>query len=143
MSENDRIENFIPVVRTGVFVQVELVCELGVEHLEFDIVSDDQADFPRGYLGESTPLAQTILGQPVGKTLPYAQGDVISVKILAVRESSSLPQEDISARRQETIRKAVEQSDQTNAMIFASSFSGKWGDYDPQGIEGWKKGSDE
>jgi len=23
-------------------------------------------------------------------------------------------------------------------MIFASSFSGKWGDYDPQGIEKWE-----
>jgi hypothetical protein len=26
----------------------------------------------------------------------------------------------------------------TNATIFAPSFSGKWGDYDPQGIEKWE-----
>jgi hypothetical protein len=35
------------------------------------------------------------------------------------------------------MRQAVEQADRTNAMNFASSFSGKWGDYDPQGIEKW------
>jgi hypothetical protein len=27
----------------------------------------------------------------------------------------------------------------TNAEIFASSFSGKWGDYDPQGMAGWSE----
>ena len=27
----------------------------------------------------------------------------------------------------------------TNAQMFASSFSGKWGDYDPDGMDGWKE----
>jgi hypothetical protein len=143
MSEIEQSENSEIVVKTRTFVQVELVFETGLERLEFDIVPDGMADFPRGYLGESTPLAQAILGQPVGKTLPYHQGDALSVKVLNVRNSSNLPDENPSARRQETIRKAVEQSDRTSAMIFASSFSGKWGDYDPKGIEGWEKDSEE
>jgi hypothetical protein len=29
--------------------------------------------------------------------------------------------------------------DQTNAINFASSFSGKWGDYDPAGVEKWEE----
>jgi len=27
-------------------------------------------------------------------------------------------------------------------MIFASSYNGKWGDYDPEGIESWDKKED-
>ncbi len=141
MSEVGQSEKSSSTVKLYTFVQVELVCETGVERLEFDIVPDDQADFPRGFLGENTPLAQAILSQPAGKEVPYRQGDALAVKILSVRDSTSLPGEDIAARRQETVRRAVEQSDRTNAMIFASSFSGKWGDYDPQGIAGWEKES--
>jgi hypothetical protein len=42
---------------------------------------------------------------------------------------------DLTARRQETHRKAVRHSDQTNLIIFASSVNNKWGDYDPGVIQ--------
>ena len=111
-----------------------LITEGGeVEQLEFDLVPDRSADFARGFLGESTPLAQAILGQPVGSTVLYQNADIRAVRILAVTPGKAVP-EDAEARRQETLRKAVRQSDATNAILFASSFSGKWGDYDPTGL---------
>jgi hypothetical protein len=119
----------------GMHVTLELITEDGeTEQLEFDLVADRSADFARGFLGESTPLAQAILGQPVGRSLLYQNADIRAVRILSVTPSQAAP-EDAEARRQETLRKAVHQSDTTNAILFASSFSGKWGDYDPTGLD--------
>ncbi len=142
MAETEQPEENPITVKVRTFVQVELVCETCIEHLEFDIVPDELAAFPHGYLGESTPLAQAILGQPAGAVVPYHQGDALSVKVLSVRDSQDLPEDNLAVKRQEKMRKAVEKSDRTNAMIFASSFSGKWGDYDPKGIEDWEKDPD-
>jgi hypothetical protein len=124
-------------VQPGVLVQVEITYQNEQEQLELTIVPDEQADYAAGFLGAGTPLAQAILGEKVGSLIPYFVGDAISVKILSIAAAGKAPGEDIAARRQETMRQAVEQADRTNAMIFASSFSGKWGDYDPQGIEKW------
>ena len=116
-------------------VTLELITEDGeTEQLEFDLVADRSADFARGFLGESTPLAQAILGQPVGRSLLYQNADIRAVRILSITPSQATPV-DAEARRQETLRKAVHQSDTTNAILFASSFSGKWGDYDPTGLD--------
>jgi len=133
-------ENSSPPARpllaaVGTHVVLELITEGGdTEQLEFDLVADRSADFARGFLGESTPLAQAILGQPIGRPLLYQNADIRAVRILAVAPSQAVP-EDAEARRQETLRKAVRQSDTTNAILFASSFSGKWGDYDPTGLD--------
>jgi len=119
----------------GTHVVLELITEGGdTEQLEVDLVADRAADFARGFLGESTPLAQSILGQPIGRALLYQNADIRAVRILAITPSQATP-EDAEARRQETLRKAVRQSDTTNAILFASSFSGKWGDYDPTGLD--------
>ncbi len=119
----------------GTHVTLELITEDGdSEQLEFDLVPDRSADFERGFLGESTPLAQAILGQPVGRSLLYQNADIRAVRILAIAPGQAVL-EDAEARRQETLRKAVRQSDATNAILFASSFSGKWGDYDPTGLD--------
>lgn len=110
--------------------------------MAFDIVPDRSADFARGFLGESTPLARALLGRIAGSVVRYRVGDAVEAHILAVSRAVNEP-ENAEARRQETIRKAVEQSDQTNAMLFASSFSGKWGDYDPTGLASWVKKPDD
>jgi hypothetical protein len=129
------------IVQPGLSVQVEIAYHPGAEpekeRLEFVIVPDELADFSAGFLGQGTPLAQAILGEPVGRTVPYFTGDALSVSILSASETSKAPDQETAARRQERLRQALEQSDRTSAMIFASSFSGKWGDYDPQGIEKW------
>ena len=128
-------------VQPGLQVQVEIAytpgAEIEKERLEIVIVPDELADFPAGFLGQGTPLAQAILGEPLGRVVSYFTGDALSVTILSITTTSKIPNPETALRRQERYRQALEQSDRTNAMIFASSFSGKWGDYDPQGIEKW------
>ena len=127
------------IARLNSHVEIELVYRSGeTEKLAFDIVPDQQADFSSGFLGESTPLAQSILDNPVGETVPYLTEDILAVRILSVGAIASTPTDEAAARRAESIRKAEQASARTSAMIFASSFSGKWGDYDPGGIEKWE-----
>ncbi|MCZ7554261.1 MAG: hypothetical protein B6D39_12020 [Anaerolineae bacterium UTCFX2] len=122
-------------VAPGYMIQVEISYTDGAERLEFVIVDDDQADFQAGFLGEGTPLAQAILGALVGAQIPYFVGDARQVTILSAKPTERTPQEDAAARREELHRQAVEQADRISAMMFASSFSGKWGDYDPDAVE--------
>ena len=129
------------IVKVGTFVELVLIDRNGnSETMAVHLVDDKAADFAAGYLGTGTPLGRTILGQPVGKTLSYPIGDLNAVRIQSVSISAAKPEENSSERREEVIRKAVEESDRTNAILFASSFSGKWGDYDPEGIEKWESG---
>ena len=131
------------IVKVGTFVELVLIDRNGnSETMAVHLVDDKAADFAAGYLGTGTPLGRTILGQPVGKTLAYPIGDLNAVRIQSVSISAAKPEENSSERREEVIRKAVEESDRTNAILFASSFSGKWGDYDPEGIEKWESGKD-
>jgi hypothetical protein len=115
----------------GMVVEIDLVTVEGSERIEIEIVPDDFADFTLGYLGISTPLARTILGKKVGETIPYPVEGGIEVRIIQVTPSQKSPPREIAARRQATIQKAIDLSNHTNAVMFASSFSGKWGDYDP------------
>lgn len=120
-------------------VQVEILYEEGPQQMTLVIVPDAQADFSRGLLGEGTPLARALLGQPVGGRVPYHQGDARWVRILAAGPAEDAPGAEVAAERQERLRRNLEQIDRTNAIVFASSFSGKWGDYDPQGVEQWEQ----
>ena len=55
------------LVALGTHVEVELIDESGAsEHLAFDLVPDEQADFANGFLGAGTPLAQAIWGRTRG-----------------------------------------------------------------------------
>jgi hypothetical protein len=123
------------LVYTGNKIEVELIDTHGDrERLAVQIVPDAFADLARGYLGEGTPLCQAIYGQPVGAEIDYAMGDVLKVRLLAVTPTDEGPDKGVAVRREATLRKAVDQSDRTNAILFASSFNGKWGDYDPAGL---------
>jgi len=127
-----------PTVQPGTHVSVELLAADGeAQRLEFDLVPDQAADFSRGYLGVGTPLAKAILNKPAGATVPYRQADILQVRILSVAPAETLPVDDLTHQREQAARKALEQVQRTNAILFASSFSGKWGDYDPDGITHW------
>jgi hypothetical protein len=124
--------------QTGMHVIVELITVSGEsENLEFDIVPEHLADFASGYLSESTPLARTIWKKPAGAVLPYRQGDIVRLRILSVKASEATPSAESAQQREAAARKAVADIERTNAINFASSFSGKWGDYDPSGVERW------
>ena len=124
-------------------VQIELVSRSGEhEQLEFIIVPEKEADFYSGFLSESTPMARAILGQPVGSAMPYTVGDGQEIRILSAAlapgENPAAGAE-AAARRKAAVEEARRQSDRTNAIIFASSFEGKWGGYDADSIEeNWK-----
>jgi len=121
-------------VVVGTHVEVELIDEAGArEHLVFDLVPDKQADFANGFLGESTPLAQAILGQTAGSVVAYRMGDVVKVSILTVMPEARVPVEDVAAKRQAVIEQVVAESNRISDMVFALAVGSKWGDYDPGG----------
>jgi len=139
---NDAQDN-LPV-DIGTQVEVELESESGeTDRLIFTVVSDEQADFKAGFLGAHTPLATAIMGQRAGRTLPYRAGDIRRVKILSVHLSGKVQTEDVTARREAVIRKAVKRSDYINMVTFASSFDSKWGDYDIDKIDPSEWGLDD
>jgi hypothetical protein len=114
----------------GSFVEVELLdAEGNREPLAFDIVREKAADFDRGLLGVNTPLAIAIRGKPVGATVAYRMGDIRQVRILSVRPSQNTTAEDITERRRDVLEEARRKAERTNSEMFASSYSGKWGDY--------------
>lgn len=118
-------------VEAGMLVKVELVSSSGEgEILVFTLVEDEQADFSAGFLGSGTPLAKTILGHYPDSKLEYTAGDLAYVRILSVAPSDKIQTEDVTARREAVMRKALKHSDYVNALTFATSVNSKWGDYD-------------
>lgn len=127
-------------VRMGRRVQVVLIhADASEETLTLDIVPDAAADFARGLLGVGTPLAKALVGRRGGESVDYHVGDLRQVRVLVVTRSPADLDLSSATRRQEIIDKAVSESDRTNALNFASSFSSKWGGYEPDGIERWEQ----
>ena len=104
------------------------------ERLAFDIVRDERADFAEGFLGASTLLARTLLGQPLGAVLPYVQDDIVEVRVIMIAPSERSGDPDASAVRQAAIERAVSRSQELDAVRLALTVDVKWGDYDPEGI---------
>ena len=120
----------------GRHVELELKYDTGeVERLSLEIVQDAAADFEKGFLGETTPLGKAIYGRTAGSVIAYRAGDIVEVRLLAVTGPVNQQEGDRAAEREKNIRKAVADSDRTNAINFASSTNSKWGDYDPDGIK--------
>jgi hypothetical protein len=131
----------IPRVKIGTRVEVELLSESGdVERLAFDVVADEQADFAAGFLGAGTPLAQAILGQPAGATVPYAVADEVEVRVLSVAPSERAPAPEVAAAREAAVQEAVSKANMEEMVRLALTVDVKWGDYDPEALEsGWDK----
>jgi hypothetical protein len=116
-------------------VEVELVSQNGAcERLAFDIVPEDKADFSAGFLSAGTPMADAILGRRAGSVIPYRVGDLREVRILSVAPATRAPEGE-SAGREAILRKAISQSELTEAARFSLTVDLKWGGTDPQGIE--------
>ncbi len=131
----------IQQVGIGVHVEIDLIDQQGeAERMAFDIVRDEAADFDQGRLGCGTPLGKTLLGKFVGSTVPYKQGDIRSLKIISIRKSATPADSSAAERRQALLEQAVEKARQTDAEIFASSFTSKWGGYDTADTK-WDEGT--
>ena len=122
-------------VEPGMRVQVELISRSKTrEKLKIVLVADEQADFDKGFLSASTPLAKTLLGHTAGETLDYKHGDIVQLKIVSVEAGDALAQADTAEQRGETLRRARDKAELSNLVNFALTFDSKWGDYDPEQI---------
>ena len=122
-------------VGIGCHVVVELIDEQGGrESLAFDLVQETAADFARGLLSVESPLGKTVRGKFEGDEVDYRMGDVCRVHIVSVGPAQQVADTDAAARRQEVLDEARRKAERTNADMFASSFSGKWGDYNTDDI---------
>jgi len=135
-------------VQIGTQVELELLNRSGErEKLTFDLVADHQADIQNGFLGVSTHLAKTILGESTGILIPYFTAEYQAVELLSITASTRKPQSDAAAHREANLQAAKDQIEFTNAVLFASSADTKWGGYDADGLdfEHWqtKKSTDE
>ena len=122
--------------KLGTCVVLKLLSRNGEsEHLEFDLVPDDQADYVSGFLGVSTPLAQAILGEKTGGTIPYFTDELMGVEIISIRVSTRTQEKNIASQREAALNEAKEQIEFTNAVLFAASVDTKWGEYDADGLD--------
>ena len=128
-------------VEVGCLVELEFRSRSGErEHLEFDLVPDAQADYQAGFLGASTPLAQAVLGEKAGVTIPYFTDELMAVEIISIRESTRVPETNAATKREAALKDAQDQIEFTNAVLFAASVDTKWGEYDADGLDyqDWK-----
>lgn len=120
---------------SGMHVEIELLSRSGDnEKMVFDIVPEPSADYARGYLSERTPLAKALVGHIEGETIQYQMDELYAVRILSVSQSQNASLTDLAEERQAKYAKAVRDAERISAVNFASSFSGKWGDYDPDSL---------
>ncbi len=137
------MEHDADLIVVGSQVEIDLIDRTGKrERLKVVIVKDESADFSQGYLSEMTTLAKALLGERKGITIPYLKDDILGIEILAVTKPTNEPTRDAAEKRKAMMKKTQQEVEDTNAMIFASSFSGKWGDYDPDSIPKEKKPED-
>ena len=127
-----------PPIGLGVHAVLELVSRSGeTEELAVDIVPDAAADIDAGLLGVGAPLAKAVLGKRAGSRAPYTAGDLAAVHVLRVtwadEEAARLSAERRQAAQERTAREVAK----TAAATFASTFEGKWGGYNPDGMEHW------
>jgi hypothetical protein len=109
----------------------------GSETMQVTVVPDRAANFSSGLIGESTRLGQTLLNQPAGALLAYPVGDLKAVRVLSIAPGDLGLVESSAEQRQEAVEKTRLEIARQNATNFAASFSGKWGDYDPDGMAKW------
>lgn len=136
MNTNDTAKQ----VGLGSHVEIDLIDEAGhAERMAFDLVPAKQADMGRGLLSADAPLGKAVRGKFVGAVITYPMGDIRQIRIVSVAPAQTPTGVDTESRRAEVLKKALDDAERTNAQMFASSFSGKWGDYNPDGMDEWEK----
>jgi hypothetical protein len=125
-----------PRAQLGYQVELELIFRSGErQRLKFDLVPDDQADYQTRFLGASTHLAQSILGEKIGVMIPYFTDELMAVEIISIRESTRIPEVNTASQREAVLKDAQDQIEFTNAVLFAASVDTKWGEYDADGLD--------
>jgi hypothetical protein len=105
------------------------------EQMILDVVPNAAADFAAGFLGDGTPLAQSILGRPAGATVLYRMADIVEVRILDIAPSERAPTQDAAATRDAATQGAIERSNREDLVRLALTVDVKWGEYDPEVLD--------
>ncbi len=79
-------------------------------------------------------MGKAIRGKYTGDVVKYVQGDIRQLRILSVTPPQSKAPDDATARRQAILDEALRKAERTNTEMFASSYDGKWGDYNTEGM---------
>jgi hypothetical protein len=133
-----------PPIGLGVHAVLELVGRDGAtEELAVDFVPDAAADIDAGLLGVGAPLAKAVLGKRAGSLTPYNIGDLTAIRVLRVTWADEEVARLSAERRQEAIDRTTRAVAKTTAETFASTYEGKWGGYNPDGMEHWDKFEEE
>lgn len=117
-------------VDVGMRVEIELIAEDGsVEPMAFAVVAENAAAIEEGLLAATAPLVRALRGKAAGSTVDYRMGDIRRVRVLSVE-----PAAPVSGEAAERARAAVDEArrkvERTNAEIFSTAFTSKWGGYD-------------
>ncbi len=117
-------------VGIGIHVELDLIDADGnTERIAFDLVKEQAAAFDQGRLSADAPLGKAIRGKRVGSVVEYVMGDIRRVRVVSLAPAQTPAPADAAARRTALLEEARRKAERTNADMFASSFSGKWGDY--------------
>lgn len=120
----------------GTHVEIELVDEHGgIEAEAFDLVAEGAASIDEGLLSVTSPLGRAILGKTVGSEVAYAMGDIRRVRIVRIGAAHGVADPGAAERQRAAVEEARRKAERTNADMFASSFSGKWGNYTTDDME--------
>jgi hypothetical protein len=123
-------------VKIGHHVRLRLLYRSGdCEELEFDIVPDEISTKSDGFLGASTPLAQAILNEKVGITIPYFTEEIMGITILNISPGEPSQKEIQKKSRRVTQEEIRDQIEFREAQLFALSGNTKWGSYDPDSMD--------
>ena len=111
-------------------IELELITVAGAkERMTVQLADSRNANLDEGWIDIDAPLGRAIRGQPEGARIPYAMGDIRSVRIVSVAPVDELPSADAEARRQEILERARRKSERATQEIFSSSYGSKWGGY--------------
>ncbi|MCJ7700073.1 MAG: hypothetical protein MUO62_00685 [Anaerolineales bacterium] len=126
----------VNTAKMGCHIDLLLIHRSGEQnHLDFDLVPDDQADFENNFLGISTHLAKTIIGESPGYLIPYFTDELKAIKIISVRTSIRKSETGKNDHRKEILNQTRTQIEFRNAVLFASSTDTKWGSYDADALD--------
>ena len=139
-----QVEPQLNSITLGCHVELNLLDRAGnKDRVSIEIVSDESADFSHGFLGASTPLGKVLVGEKAGIIIPYLKDDIFAIEILSVSPSTIKPPENAQEARENRMKKTINEVEHTSAVVFASSFSGKWGDYDPDSLPDQEEAEDD
>ncbi len=78
---------------------------------------------------------RALRGKFAGALVDYRMGDICRVAVVEVGPAQTQAPPDAAACRQAMLDEALRKAERTSADMFASSFSGKWGDYNTDDMD--------